>query len=235
MKKIVAALVALMLLAGCFGSIAEGNDLGINLIPNGEVEEEVVSLDDLKLEESYKINGYAIVKPLGFYYIDYFAQFNKGKNGDVSADTSSANSDRVFTATDSWNGGETAEYAIFKVDIVNLGKADIGFMAEAEVKVVYADEYEFKGWVRQINYDYVKRVYARITGGKHDGHSPVDDSGHYFTALMLEPTAEEPVGVMYTGHYVFGCTLPNEAITSAEPLKIVITLGENEMTYNIRK
>lgn len=42
-------------------------------------------------------------------------------------------------------------------------------------------------------------------------------------------------GPMYTGHYAFGCTLPNAVVNSKKPLRMVITIDGNELTYNIRK
>ena len=41
--------------------------------------------------------------------------------------------------------------------------------------------------------------------------------------------------MMYTGIFVFGCTLPNSVVESKAPLRIEINLGGNELTYNIRK
>ncbi len=247
MKKILSILLVLSLLFGC--TIAMAEDLGVQVIGGNNGVVETLSLDDMKLGESYKISGYATVKPLDFYYVDYFAQYQSGKNGELSIKGSNGNDDHVYVEPDqgnysnenyaiyaSWkDSGETAEFALLHMDLVNLGKAEIGFMAEATVKVVYDDEYEFGGWVRQINYDYFKRVYSVGGGSVHSGHAADGGDPLYESDLFLDPGAEEKVATMYTGHYVFGCTLPNEVVTTKESLKIIITLGDNELTYNIRK
>ena len=247
MKKIFTVLLVLAMLLSCTVSFAD--DLAVKRIGGDDYDVEILSLDDMKLGESYKIMGYATVKPLDFYYVDYFAQFQTGKNGDLATKKNDSRVECVYLEEEKgqyvdevcivnaeWkDSGETAEFALVPMDIVNLGKKEIGFMSEATVTVVYDDDYEFGGWVRQINYDYIKRVYFNGDGNYHSGHAAVDGQLAYEQALFLDPGAEEKISTMYTGHYVFGCTLPNEVITSSEPLKMVITLGDNELTYNIRK
>ena len=54
--------------------------------------------------------------------------------------------------------------------------------------------------------------------------------------MMITCLREEEISMLYTGHYYFGCTLPNDVISnSSMPIQMIITLGESEMTYNIRK
>ena len=254
MKKMLSMILVISLLLGCSVTVAE--DLGVQVIGGKNQEMETLNLDDMKLEEAYKIEGYATVKPLSFNYCDYFAQYNKDKNGDLTTQNVRVNeshSGLVFIkCTDSnwgkydyvvnaswYDSGESAEYAFLMMDIVNRSKADHLFMAEASVKVIYDDEYEFAGWIRQINYDYFKSVSATVfplqQEAIHTGHNPITEKPLYLKTLLLHPGMEEPVGMMYTGHYIFGCTLPNEVILSKESLRMVITLGDNELTYNIRK
>ena len=53
---------------------------------------------------------------------------------------------------------------------------------------------------------------------------------------MLNPSDEETIiGPLYVGHYVFGCTLPMSIIEDKNaPLRMVITMRDNELIYNIR-
>ena len=120
--------------------------------------------------------------------------------------------------------GNEADYAWLKVDITNLQKTDATFMKDMTVKVIYDDEYEYDGWIRQFNYDFSKseiyRYQEKNTIGWPVCLSPVDE-------LAIKP--------MYKGHYVFGCTLPNSVVEDKNaPLRMIITMNDHKLIYNIR-
>lgn len=232
MKKLVALLLAALLL--CSAAMAE--DLGIQMV-GGDMVTEATSLEDIAMGASYDIDGYAQVKPVSFQFVDSFAQYNKdmaGKND--QKDTTDNGSWAVFSVDPLasnysnyyknmyWNeSGTNAEFAWLHIDLVNLTKSDMAFMEKATVKVVYDDEYEFIGWVRQMNYDYNKIVYR---GGYDQKYGPT---------AVIDPANEEPIGMLYTGSFIFGCTLPNVVVENDEvPLRIEIKLGDNDIIYNIR-
>ena len=52
---------------------------------------------------------------------------------------------------------------------------------------------------------------------------------------VLDPEDAELTSMMYTCHIVFGCTLPNAVVQGKEPLRMEIKLGDNDLTYHIRK
>ena len=52
---------------------------------------------------------------------------------------------------------------------------------------------------------------------------------------MIDRNDQFPVGPMYTGHYFFGCTLPNAIVNGKAPLRMIISLDGLELTFNIRK
>jgi len=108
------------------------------------------------------------------------------------------------------DSGADAEYALLFVDIINTQMVGADFLTEVEVKAVYDEVYEFGGWYFQSNSDISTTV----------GIDPADN-------FAIEP--------MCTGHYIFGCTLPNTVIRDKKPLRLVITIDGNELTYNIRK
>lgn len=114
----------------------------------------------------------------------------------------------------SWIGtyesGKEAEYALLSMDILNTQTKAVNYLDQAEVRAIYDDVYEFAGWAYQ-----------------RDADRKID----YALASDLEFVIEP----MYNGHYFFGCTLPNAVIESKAPLRLIITLGGNEITYNIRK
>lgn len=100
-------------------------------------------------------------------------------------------------------------------------------MEDAKVQVFYQDDYEFGGWIRQINYDYLQRGIAISRHGSDASHPNV---------VVLHPQNVESIGMLYTGTYIFGATLPASVIYDKKsPLRIVITIDGNELTYNIRK
>lgn len=117
----------------------------------------------------------------------------------------------------SYNSGNDAEYAIVRMDITNLTMSSKDFLSGADVKAVYDDKYEYQGWMYQCNYDY---------GTKNNANPQWN---------VIDPTENFSIGSMYAGHYAFGCTLPNAVKDGKASLRIVITIDENEITYNIRK
>lgn len=239
-QKIVALLLA-MIVASLPFAVAE--DLGIQLIGPDDREMETVSLDDMQLGMSYRIDGYAVVNPLLFEFYDCFAQYVKDMPGDNSTDYNwQGGSSLVYRGGGDyylrnayWNdSGANAEYAWLVLDITNLRKTDVKFMEEASVKVIYDDEYEYTGWTRQMNHDYRTKLYRRYYDGKY--YIAVSgDKDSQLSDIVLDPANEESIGMMYTGTYVIGCTLPNAVVNSKAPLRIEIQLGSNELTYNIRK
>ena len=106
--------------------------------------------------------------------------------------------------------GKEAEYAMLRIDILNTTMKSKDYLSSYTVKVVYDDVYEFGGWAYQYDFDQSK-------------------------STVLDTNEQFPIEPMYQGHYVFGCTLPNAVVNSKKPLRMVITLDENEITYNIRK
>ncbi len=117
-----------------------------------------------------------------------------------------------------YNSGAEAEYALFNVDILNTTLTSKDYIASCNVKVVYDEVYEFAGWCYQYNWD---------NRDRGSSMSPKTSPIHPADNFAISP--------MYIGHYVFGCTLPNSVVESKAPLKLIITIDGNEITYNIRK
>ena len=107
------------------------------------------------------------------------------------------------------SSGNEADFAVLKMDITNRSRYTLNFLDDVYVKVVYDDLYEFEGWSFQFNYDMSQDIL--LNGADIFGISP-----------------------MYTGHYIFGCTLPNSIKEDSAPLQMIISFGDNEIVYNIR-
>ena len=243
MKKRFSIILALAVSLTAAPVFAE--DLAVVMIDNSEeVSMTSVSLDDMQLGTSYPIDEYASVKPLEFAFYDFFAQFGENEdygcyqNRDFSSNHVASFSDSNL-AYGSWRyndaswmeSGESAQFAWFTMDITNLQKKPVDFAKEMTVKVVYQDDYEFVGWVRQIDMDLVGR-------GHNDGgvSRSVGEKTDYPNAIVLNPEKMHEIDMLYTGHYVIGCTIPSYVVADTDsPLRVEISLGGNDLTYHIIK
>ena len=235
MKKLISLIIVLTMLLAFPTAFAD--DLGVQIIGGDMAEAEPMSLEDIQLGKTYTIDGYAKLTPVEFKFIDCFAQFNKDadykaandsyKNkGHVYYQEKALNGDwAYFYINAGWNdSGLNADFVWLQIDVTNLQKTSVDFMNNASVKVIYGDDYEFAGWVRQGNMDYSTQVYR------------YGWDGTWGTFCVLDPANAEPIDMMYTGTYVFGCTLPNSVVEDIKtPLQMIVNIGENEMIYNIRK
>ena len=145
---------------------------------------EKMVIEDVKFGTAYKIKGFAVVTFQEFSFID---------------------SKYVHNGNNIESGAE-ADIAYLRADIRNLAKKDTKFLGTISVKAVYDDEYEYNGFIYQLN------------------HKSESFRG------------ESDIGPMYTGHYGFFCQLPNFVVQDkTSPLRMVITINGHEFTYNIRK
>ena len=200
MKKFVVALIVVVVLSACCAYADDG---------------EKMTFDNVTFGKEYKIKGYAAVKFLGFKFVDAFAQWEEGR-----VDANYPDSNRSLRTS-----GHEADFAWLKADVRNLMKSDVKFIGDISVKIVYDDEYEYNGWVRQFYYDY------------SDAEVRTDnkDIGAIGSPTSLSPKDEIAIGPLHVGHYVFGCTLPMSIIDDKDaPLRMVVTMKSNEFTYNIR-
>ena len=230
MRKMLTMVLALLLALSMSSAYAE--DLGIQVIGGPNAATQTQSLDDIQVGTTYTLDGFAKVTPVEYLVVDYFGQFNKDANySNTSTDYNRHDyvryiaADSVYYLVDaSWqDSGMNAEFVWLKLDIVNLQKSPISFMKDTTVKVVYDGEYEFAGWVRQINYDYNINCYRWNSDTKGGG------------TVVMNPANEEAINPMYTGTYVIGCTLPNSVFEDKAPLNIEIDIAGNQLTYQVKK
>lgn len=242
MKKL---FVIFAVVIAVLASVAAGaEDLGIQVIGGPATESVPMSLDDLQIGQAYTIDGYAIIEPVEYQVVDFFAQFKKDADYTSVSGNNYDTADRVFVDKlnqdfyynwrwwdAGWkDSGVNADFAWFMMDVTNLQKKDFDFMQNATVKVIYQDEYEFAGWVRQVNYDYLNygEKGRDVNRMGYDKKNP--------NVVVLDPDNVEEIGMMYTGTYAFGATLPNSVFEDTKsPLQMIITIDGNELTYNIRK
>ena len=114
------------------------------------------------------------------------------------------------------------------MDILNTTTKSMNYLADCTVTVIFDDTYEFAGWCYQQNYN--NATYKDIYRGGVE-----EDKGKQNVNWVIDEADNFVIDPMYKGHYVFGCTIPNASVESKAPLKMIITIDGNEITYNIRK
>ena len=209
MKKVLlfVVLAALLTVSAVFAQ-----DLGVQLIGGPEIEAQPINLDDLKLNVEAEIDGFGILLPRSFEFNNYLMVYKQGnqKSGNLH------------------DSGNDADYALLYFDITNTTLTPKDYLTDCEVKVIYDDIYEYAGWAYQQNYDY-----------KHwETYSNNIDAPYSHKQNILygiDPSENYSINSMYQGHYIFGCSLPNPVVNSKKPLRMEITLGDNDLTYYIRK
>ena len=117
-----------------------------------------------------------------------------------------------------------AEFALVYISILNLKNTPVNFQDTCEVKVVYNDEYEFKGWCYQRNYDNAVYDDAPVPG----------DKGNQNQNWVINEADNFPIQPLFAGHYILGCTLPNAVVEGKEPLQLIAKIRGEEIVYNIR-
>lgn len=210
MKKILSMLLVLSMLLSVSAALADG--MGVQVIGGPATESEPVSLDDFKLNTEATIDGYGILLATEFVFKDQLGYYRSGRTD-------------VYNTDDFYYSGNEADYALLKMDITNISTKPRDFLTSCEVKVIYDDVYEYGGWFYQYNYN----------NGTYDSSKSGEDRKKQNTNWVINQADQFAINPMYQGHYVFGCTLPNAVVNSKAPLRMVITIDGNEITYNIRK
>ncbi len=218
MKKRISLLVLVMvLLCVCY---AHADEMGVQIIGENNVDIQHVNLDDIKIGTAIEVPDNCVFTPTSYTVVNEFLGYKKGKR------TIQLNASYHEDYATIYNSGKEAEYALLKMDILNIQMGSCNFLEEIEVKVTNDDKYEFAGWAYQYNYDNLNH-----SSGNSGGWS-VENAN---TECVVAREDEFPINPLYTGHYVFGCTLPNSVIEGKTPLRMEIKIAGNELTYHIRK
>lgn len=204
-KICLTALLALL----CLTAVAE--EMEVQIIAGPETEAATVSMDDIQIGAPIEVADNCIFTPTSYEVVDSLDTY---KEGQTHADYNANN----WTT---YNSGNEAEYALLRMDILNLRLSPVDFLEQAEIKVISDDKYEFAGWCYQYNYD----------NTFYDTERTLDAN----TQFVISPADQFAISPMYTGHYAFGCTLPNSVIGADTPLRMEIKVAGSELTYNIRK
>ena len=100
-----------------------------------------------------------------------------------------------------------ADTVILCMDIVNITLKAKNYLKNISVKTVYDDKYTIDGWWVQQDKDRKSLKSSQV--------------------FEIDP--------FYEGHYMFGTTVSDYIMKDSKPLRMVITIDDIELTYNIRK
>ena len=129
MKKILSILLILSMLLAAAAAFAE--DTGIQVIGGPSAESTPVSLDDMKIGKTAKIDGFGDVTILSAEWRDEIAYYPG------------------YAAT-YWASGAEAEYLYLKLRILNTQKSARDYAQEIhDIVCDFGDGYQFGGWFRQ--------------------------------------------------------------------------------------
>ena len=234
MKKILSVLLVLSMLLSASAALAEG--MGVQVIGGQDASMQPVSLDDVQLDATVEIPGWGDITPLTYSVLDCVMVRKPGVQNKVWIWRSKGNKwveefDSYYNVymevTCKEHGDEEypwwcedwvthyqsqsqADFAFITMDILNTTATKIDYLKDCEVKVVFDDTIEYAGWYYQRNMDLNRCTWIDVSDN-----------------FAIDP--------YYTGHYVFGCTLPNAVFNSKKPLRFEIKIDGNEIIYNVRK
>lgn len=134
MKKIIALLLALLLVCCNLAFAWAGDDTGIQIIAGGDDQPaETVNLDDMKVGETAKIEGFGEVT---ITYADW------------------SNSIKYNEGWSTWKSGAEADYLYLKIRILNTQKKAQNYLNMfGDVVCEFDDGFQFAGWYRQRDED----------------------------------------------------------------------------------
>lgn len=187
-------------------------DMNVQLIGGPQADIDPISLDDFRLNTDAEIRGFGMLCGTEFEIADSLGYYLRGMNS-----MPQTGGPRYYES------GNEAEYVLMRMDILNTSSKAQNYLIDCSVKVIYDKEYEYGGWFFQSNFN-----------NKPSTNWLTPDAGIQNLKFVIDPRDNFDIAPMYEGHYVFGCTLPNAIISSREPLTMIITLGDHEITYHIR-
>lgn len=135
-----------------------------------------------------------------------------------------AGNQTVGSTDDYYRSGDEAQFAVLTVDIVNTQSVAYDYLQSYEVRA-YDGRNTYGGWAFQKNFN--NSIVDDISYGV--------DSGLQNTNWVINAADNYAIQPSDTGHYVFGCTLPNTVIDGQGQLKLSFTIENYELVYYLRQ
>ena len=171
-------------------------------------------LSDLHMYERVTVPDVGSIRVTDCRILDQMGYFEPGHTG-----TSEKDFDKFYSS------GVEAKFLVVKADVTNKSNVPLRIPSIASVVVDYDQGYLYKGWCYQYNHAnlFSVKTFVNKEDFAKQNENYVISHGDEFTIVPGE-----------TGHYCFGCTMPNAIFNSNEPLRMIIDLGGNEVGYTIR-
>lgn len=166
---------------------------------------------DIQIGTATEILGSFIVTPLSFTFEDSLGFYQPGRTD-------------VGSNNDYYHSGKEAKFAVLKVDIDNTSSTMCNYLDECEIRA-YDGVNTYGGWAFQQNYG--NAISADLSYGKDSERQNVNWVISAEDVYGIEPTSR--------GHYVFGCTLPNEIADGNMAVRMEITVKSTKFIFNIRQ
>jgi len=128
----------------------------------------------------------------------------------------------VGSEADYYQSGADADFAVLKMDITNAEAIAVNYLENCEVKVSDGVN-TYGGWAFQQNY-----ANASLMGIAYGL-----DSGMQNVNWVINASDNFPLQPNEQGHYIFGCTLPNDVVKGTNPLKMTVSVKGYEFIYHI--
>ncbi|MBQ8088732.1 MAG: hypothetical protein IJ234_10005, partial [Clostridia bacterium] len=204
MKRILGLICALTLVI----SLSAGAEGGWSFVQ--EAPSTAQSFEGIALGDTVEIAQYGAFTPLEFSFEDQIGYYAAG-------------SGMVGAGEHYYESGDEAQYAVLRADIENTSAQAWNYLSDCSVRVTDGAT-TYRGWSFQQNFA------NGIAAGSEFGR----DSERQNTRWVISASDNFPIAPGLQGHYVFGCSLPNNVVDANGALQMIVTLNGNELTYPIR-
>lgn len=174
----------------------------------------LAELEKAPKEGQVLIKDYGLLGNTWVQVLDKIGRFGKGVKGTEAQDFSLFHDSK-----------QEADYVIIKADITNITDTPKDYLEGVEVVVHWGNNYQFKGW--KFQYDY-------SNGRNAENYINPEDSNNQNKNYVIDPADNFPIMPGETGHFCFGCALPNVVLEDDDPMKMVVTIGGQEIVFYIR-
>lgn len=171
-------------------------------------------LDNLHLYERVTVPGVGSIRVTDCRILDQMGYFEPGHTG-----TSEKDFDKFYSS------GVEAKFLVVKADVTNKSNVPLRIPSIASVVVDYDQGYLYKGWCYQYNHTNLFSVKTFVNK---------EDFAKQNENYVISHGDEFAIAPGETGHYCFGCTMPNAIFDGNGPLRMIIDLCGNAVGYTIR-
>lgn len=205
MKKFIVMLLTIQLI--CRMAIIATAESSLDFFASTEKQQ----YDDVQIGQIFSIDMFGEVTITDCTFISEIGYYQAGNQ-------------TVGSSDDYYRSGEEAQFAVLSVDIVDTQPVEYDYLQSYEVRA-FDGKNTYGGWAFQKNFN--NSIVDDISYGV--------DSGLQNTNWVINAADNYAIQPSDTGHYVFGCTLPNTVINGRGQLKLSFSIENYEFVYYLRQ